>query len=163
MSRRQTNFYRDDQNEITKFFKILIGLVIIVGLMYFLTNYVANKGSNFKRTNNKGKINYDVISLGTLFNMPDAEYYVLVFDEYNIDNNTIRLKALDYKSSKNSITLYTSDINSELNKSFISDTSSYKENDIDALKISKSTLIKIKNKKIVKFIDNEEDILNELK
>ncbi|MBR5662018.1 MAG: hypothetical protein IKX00_00015 [Bacilli bacterium] len=157
----KNKIYTEEQREVFKFVKILTGLVIVIFLLYLFTNYVVNKGETYKRTNNSGKINYETISLGTLLNKPDSEYYVLAVDKSNTLNNTYLNAASNYKSGVKHLPIYIADLSNEFNKSFIADESNYKV-DIADLKVKGTTLIKVKDKKITKFIEEKNDILNEL-
>lgn len=159
--KRKEKYYTEEQQEIKSFIKILIGLILILGLLYFLSAVVLDKKNEIKRTNNEGKVQYSNIYLGTLLNRADEEYYVLVFDSENILNHYIINKASDYKSS-NKIALYTADLSLELNKGFVSDESNYKTDSVKDLKFKGLTLVKVKAGKITKFIEDEKEIEKEL-
>lgn len=160
--RRKEKFYTEEQKEIIKFGKILLGLILIIGLLYVFTAYVVNKEDSYKRTNNKGKLNYDTIAIGSLLNKADSEYYVLITDKTNMFSDLYLNRVSDYKSGVNHLPVYIADLSNELNKSFLSNESSYKADNIDEFKVKGTTLVKVKNKKIIKFIENKDDILNEL-
>ena len=158
---RKDKIYTEEQKEVIKFFKILIGLVLIIGLLYLFTNYVVNKGEKYERTNNAGKINYDTISLGAILNKADSEYYVLAVDKSNMFNDIYLNEASNYKSGVKHLPIYIADLSNEFNKEFVAEVSNYKS-DISELKVKGTTLIKIKSGKIVKFIETKDDIINEL-
>lgn len=160
--KRKERFYTEEQKEIFKFGKILLGLVLIIGILYVFTVYVVNKEQSYKRTNTEGKINYDSIMLGTLLTKADEEYYVLAIDKSNISNNVYLNMVSNYKSGVKHLPIYIADLSNELNKSFVSTESSNKTDSIEDLKVKNTTLIKVKNKKIIKFIEVKEDIFNEL-
>lgn len=152
--RKQDKYITEEQKEIQNFFKILIGLVIIVGLFYVLTVFVVNKEEPYKRTNNKGTIQYSSILLGTLLNRSDSEYYVLALDSTDKANSYIINKASTYSSKEGKLPLYTADLSLEFNKNFIGEENNYSIDNIEDLKLSGTTLMKIKDKKIVKFISD---------
>ena len=62
---QKNRIYTEEQKEIFKFGKILLGLVIIIALLYLFTIYVVNKPDTYERTNKKGVIQYSSILLGT--------------------------------------------------------------------------------------------------
>ena len=159
--KRKEKYYTEEQQEVKSFIKILIGLILILGLLYFLSAVVLDKGNKIKRTNNEGKVQYSNIYLGTLLNRADDEYYVLVFNSENITNHYIINKASDYQSSSKTA-LYTADLSLELNKGFLSDKSNYNVDSVKDLKFKGTTLVKIKGGKITKFIENELEIEKEL-
>ena len=158
---RKNKIYTEEQKEVIKFFKILFGLVLIIGVLYLFTNYVVNKGEKYERTNNAGKINYDTISLGTILNKADSEYYVLAVDKSNMFNDIYLNAASNYKSGVKHLPIYIADLSNEFNKEFVAEVSNYKS-DISELKVKGTTLIKIKSGKIIKFIETKDDIINEL-
>lgn len=160
--KRKEKFYTEEQKEIFKFGKILFGLVVIIGLLYVFTVYVVNKEDSYKRTNNKGVINYTSILIGTMLNKADSEYYVLIYDNNKSFNAIYLNKINEYKSSTNHLPIYTADLSNELNKDFIASESNYSVDSIENFKVKDTTLVKVKNKKIVKFIENKDSILNEL-
>lgn len=160
--KRKEKFYTDEQKEIFKFGKILLGLVICIGLLYLFTVYVVNKEDSYKRTNNKGSIGYDNILLGTLLNKADDEYYVLVYDSSLIMNNIYANKVKEYKTNVKHLPIYIADLSNELNKSYIAEKSNYKKDSAEELTVNGTTLIKVKNHSITKFIEEKDSILTEL-
>lgn len=161
--KRKEKFYTEEQKEVFKFFKILFGLVVIIGLLYLFTVKFVNKENNYKRTNNSGKVQYESIYLGTLLNKADNEYYVLIVDNSDISNNLYISRVSEYKSKISHLPVFTADLSNELNKSFISKESSYNKDNMDNFKVSGTTLVKVKDGKIQKFIENKDSILSELK
>lgn len=159
---KKEKYYSEEQKEIRSFIKILAVLVILFFGMYFLTTTVFNKEEKIKRTNNEGKVQYESIILGTLLQRADEEYYVLALDSKDVANTYIMNKASDYNSGKNSLPLYTADLDNEFNKKFVSKESSYQTDSIDNLKLKGTTLIKVKKNKIVEFVEGNENIANVL-
>ena len=141
---------------------ILIGLIIIFAILYFLSVKFVDKKQDLKRTNKEGKIQYDSIVIGTLLNRADSKYYVLVFDSEDVSSTYIVNKASLYKSSSNTVPLYTADLSLEFNKGFKSDESHYTKDSVEDISFKTTTLVMIKDGKIAKFIENYDDIINEL-
>ena len=159
---RREKFYTEEQKEVYSFIKILVGLIVILAILYLLTVFVFNKEEPIKRTNKKGSIEYSQVVVGTIFKTLDPEYYVLAFDSEDVTNSYILNKATNYKSKNNALPLYTLDLSSEFNKNYVGKESNYEESSVDNLVFKGTTLIKIKDKKIVKFIENVEEIDKEL-
>ena len=155
--------YSEEQQEIKRFVKILLVLILLFVGMYFLTIKVLNKKETVKRTNNEGVIQYSNIIVGQILSMADSEYYVLVFNSENIDNYDVLNKATNYKSGNKVIPLYTTDLSLPFNKDYVAEESSYDKKDLTLIRFKNTTLIKVKNGEIVKFIDESQDIINELK
>lgn len=161
--KKKEKFYTEEQKEIYSFIKILICLVVIVILFYFLTSHVFNNKSLYKRTNNKGSVQYNYIYLGSLLNEADNEYYVLAVDSTKSSYTNVLNKSSVYRSKETGIPLYYSDLSLEFNKDFVAKESSYDPTDVTKLKINGIALIKVKDKKITKFITNTDEILSLLK
>lgn len=159
---KKEKYYTEEQQEIRSFIKILLGLVLIFLVLYFLSTKFIGKDNNIKRTNQSGKVQYDSISIGTLLNRADSEYYVLVFDSEDLNNSYIINKASSYKSNQDSKPLYSADLSLEFNKAFLSDQSFYKKDSVDGIKFKGTTLVLVKEKNIVKFIEVVDDIDKEL-
>ena len=152
----------EEQKEIRKFIIILLCVVVIVLGFYFFTKDVVTKDTK-KNTNASVTFNYDQIILGELFNRPYDEYYVLIFNSEDNKVNYYGSLASKYKSNEGAIKIYTADLDDSLNSKYYSkDGSNPKATSLEDLKVSDLTLIKIKNKKINKFIEKDEDIRKEL-
>lgn len=159
---QKNRIYTEEQKEIFKFGKILLGLVIIIALLYLFTIYVINKPDTYERTNKKGVIQYSSILLGTMLNKADKEYYVIVLDTKDLSNTVYLNKVSDYKAKNNHLPIYIADLSNELNKSFISDKSYHNNDSMDDFKVTGTTLIKVNNGKVTKFIEDAQSLLNEL-
>ena len=162
MNRRE-KYYTEEQKEIMNFFKILTGLLIIIGGFYLLTRFVLNNKPVYKRTNNEGSIQYNYIYLGSLLNLADDEYYVLAVDSDDVSNTYILSLASTYRANNKKTPLYYADLSFELNKGFKADTSSFDASSVNTLKIKGTTLIKVKNGKITSFVEKESEIETLLK
>ena len=162
MNKRE-KYYTEEQKEIMNFFKILTGLLIIIGGFYLLTRFVFNNKPVYKRTNNEGSIQYNYIYLGSLLNLADDEYYVLAVDSEDVSNTYILSLASTYRANNKKTPLYYADLSFELNKGFKADTSSFDASSVNTLKIKGTTLIKVKNGKITSFVEKESEIETLLK
>lgn len=158
-------FQTEEQQEIIRFLKILLIILMFLGGIYFVTTKVLKKDGDSEKVVTEGKIDYDKMILGTLFNQNYDEYYVFVYDGNS--NKAIYYSALIdlYMKKDDSKKIYWADLNNYLNKKFIANDSSEinkKAKKLNELKVGEYTLIKISNKKITKYIDNIEDTKKEL-
>ena len=161
--KRQEKFYTEEQKEIRSFVKILsVILIIFIGL-YIFGSIKGDTKRKIERTNNAGQINYDSLIIGTILSKADKEYYVLVFDSEDLNNSYITNLAANYKSGTNALPIYTADLSLEFNKKYIADESNYDKEDVANLRFKTTTLLKITDGKIIKFIEDEDDIIKELK
>ena len=156
----------EESKEVKRFIIILLSIIVLVLAVYGITRLVnKDKDNNDDRTITAGSIDYDKVSVGTLFNRADSEYYVIVYD--GEAPNAIYYSALmnKYMDKEKSNKVYFCDLSNELNKKY------YVGEDKDSnpnattsseLAFKNLTLIKIKNGKIVKYLETLDTIKTEL-
>lgn len=156
----------EESKEVKRFIIILLSIIVLVLAVYGITRLVnKDKNNNDDRTVTAGSIDYDKVSVGTLFNRADSEYYVIVYD--GEAPNAIYYSALmnKYMDKEKSNKVYFCDLSNELNKKY------YVGEDKDSnpnattsseLAFKDLTLIKIKNGKIVKYLETLDTIKTEL-
>ncbi len=151
-------------NETESLLKTVIAVFVcflfVYGFIMLLNRYgVFEKG--YEAPNKKEtEISYEYILAGTIFNRMDNEYYV-VFDKFETEKSNIYLKYI-IDSSSVKIPIYKINMNIEANSQYYSDVSNPKVQKVRDLKIKDVTLIKIKNGKNVLYLDDIEEIKNEL-
>lgn len=163
MKKTETN----DLGDIKKLTIIVLVILVIFGLVYLLT-LGANKLGLFEKhykslETTESVISYERIPAGTILNRETGEYYVLISDFRQ--NKSVYLESLynAYNKKKTKLNMYIVDLSDELNKSIIGEKDNKDAKTINELSIKSSTLLKVNNKKIVKYLTNLEDIDNELK
>ena len=147
-------------------FRFLIILVVICALvigLYFLSKSLVNKRTNNEtNTNTNVKIDYDLTSVGTIFNRPYNEYYVMAYD--GTDDDAMYYSALitKYKKKDNALKIYYCDLNNDLNKEYKSESGKGNKDakNVSELSFGKVTLIKVKNGSITNYIEDIEKIKN---
>ena len=156
----------EESKEVKRFIIILLSIIVLVLAVYGITRLVNKDTDNTDdRTITAGSIDYDKVSVGTLFNRADSEYYVIVYD--GEAPNAIYYSALmnKYMDKEKSNKVYFCDLSNELNKKY------YVGEDKDSnpnattsseLAFKNLTLIKIKNGKIVKYLETLDTIKTEL-
>lgn len=164
---RMPKYRTEEQEQIIKFIVILLIVIAFVVGAYFFTKSVVKKdsGTTEEQASTAGAINYDVVTVGTMFNKSDSSYYVIVYNSE--DTSTVYYQELVSKYSKttNALKVYTCDLNNSLNTKYVA--SDEKPENIKAKTIydvsfGKLTLVKIKNGKIIKYINNIDSIKTEL-
>ena len=75
--------------------------------------------------------------------------------EFKDDMDNIHSLISAHKDKKNSLYLYTVDMNEAFNKEYISESSNRKANNAGELKISGTTLIHFKDNKIVEYLTED--------
>ncbi len=158
----------EEQKEIVKLVKILLIVLVILSLVYlgsraFISKDLFNKDKDdsvsSETTTPEVNFDYTKTIIGTMFNRPYKEYYVMI---YNSNNE----KYTDYISLltkyKGTTKLYVVDLNEAFNKKYQSEESNPLATSISELKLSDFTLVKIKNKKIAKYLETKEAMTSEL-
>lgn len=136
---------------------ILLCVVLLFGLMYFLTTRILSKEVTKKRKQSEvteSTIQYEKILAGESFTMEQEEYYVVYYD--STDTNLSSTIAT-YQADKKDIKLYSVDLNDGMNKKYITD-SDINTSSIENLKVKNPTLIHFKNKEVVDTITDENEI-----
>ena len=159
----------DNENEIKTFIIIVLVISVLVGGIYALTE-VLKKDENTKEETVAGKINYDRISIGMLLNRPYGEYYVMIYDVNDSESilySTLMSKYMNNKSDSEYIKIYYCDLGNKINSKYYNVNNDNKSNpnakDISELDLGNLTLIKVKNGKIVSYIEDYDKIAEILK
>ena len=152
----------DAENEVYKFIKILVVVVILVVGFYFLTNSFVSKSKSNDKETTETEISSNTIIVGSLLNRPYDDYYVLAFKSEDIDSVIYQTYISLYSEKENSNKIYLIDLDNELNSKYYSKEGNTNAKKIDELKISSPTLIKVTNHKISKYIEGKDSISKEL-
>lgn len=158
-------YVSEESKEVRKFIIILLSIIIIVLAVYAVTKLVGKDEESAKSNITAGEIDYDKVSVGTMFNRLDSEYYVIVYD--GDDANAIYYSALinKYMDSEDSLKVYFCDLSNELNKKYYvqnESVSNPKATKPSELAFKDLTLIKIKDGKNVKYLETLDTIKVEL-
>lgn len=149
-----------------KSFLVVIGVVLLCVLgLWLVTDKVVNKDKEEeKETEIVGTINYEVASVGTMFNRPQESYYVVIYDVTGDKAYDMASLVSAYAAKEGAAHVYTVDLSDYMNKKYYDpakvDTKvkSYS----DDIRFGDMTLIKIKNGKISKYIVDYEKMEKEL-
>lgn len=151
-----------NQNEIGKFIRIII-IVVITFLVFYLITFLATgrkKGEYTKRQTTPAVIQYEEIILGNLYQQSATSYYVLVEEKDDPYNSLFEDFLKQHSAKEGGIPYYTSDLSSVFNQRFIGDSTSFDPNN---LKVVGTTLLKIENGTLVAHYETSESILEFLK
>lgn len=147
--------------EMGNLFKIVLVILIVFGAFYIFTYYL-QKNKQMTNIENKPNtittIQYDEILIGNLLNQKEDDYYVLIVNES--DYNARYKEYLSRFSNKGKF--YYSLIDNGLNKKYIVDSSNLKVDNIQDLKVSQTSLLKINNGKIVEAYDGNSSVMEAL-
>lgn len=155
-----------EQSEL-KSFLIVIGVVVLCVLgLWLVTDKVVNKEKEEEKKEQEvvGSINYDVASVGTMFNRREETYYAVIYDVTGDKAYDMSVLISAYKAKEKALHMYVVDLNDHMNKKYYDpekvDTKvkSYS----DDIRFGDITLVKIKNGKIVKYIVDYSKMESEL-
>ena len=155
----------DEAKEVKRFVFILLGIIIVVLACYGITKVVKDKKTGDNEENaTAGVIDYDKVSVGTILNRNINEDYVIVYNQK--DENAMYYSAIVTKYLKNDKAkkVFFCDLDNELNAKFYSKDkeSNPKAKDASEFSFKDLTLIKVKNGKVDKYIEDLDTIKAEL-
>lgn len=166
---KMDKYETEEQIELKQFIKILIILIILVVGVYFLTRIFVTKDLFNKKEETKeaieGSINYSTTLIGNMFNKPDKEYYVLMYNTDDIEAAYYSGFISNYSQNENALKIYFANLNNELNKKYVTENSdevNINTTKFEEFKVGKIALIKVANGKISKAITDTDDIAKEL-
>ena len=157
--RESEKMFRDD-NGIANTFKITLGVLLFIGILFVTINVARGNWNLFNKNNRAAtEINPDMVIAGTMFNKEeDSEYIVLAYDMQGTEKDLYSYMAQSYSGT---MSIYYLDLSSGFNDKFIGETPNI-TNDLSTLKFGGPTLLVVKNDQIVSSYVTEEDITNYL-
>lgn len=164
-TKKINNFKTEEQKEIMKFIIILVVVVaLVVGIYFFTKKFVTKDEENKETQAVTGTVNYNVTIIGELLNRPYDEYYAIIYDSTSNDAGKYQGIYSQFTTGENSTTkMYYIDLSNKLNESYYSEEESNpKATTIADLKLGDFTLIKVKDGKIVKYLEDEKEVKKEL-
>lgn len=164
-TKKINNFKTEEQKEIIKFIIIIVVVVSLVVGIYFFTKKFVTKDEEKKETQEiTGTVNYNVTIIGELLNRPYNEYYAIIYDSTSNDAGKYQGIYSKFTTGEKSTTkMYYVDLSNKLNKDYYSEEETNpKAKSIKELKLGDFTLIKVKDGKIIKYLEDEEEVKKEL-
>lgn len=150
------NLFQDDK-EIYNVFKIALGVILFIGIVYVGLNIINGNWKLFTKNNlPTEEINEKMLLVGTMFNKEDGEYLVLAYDMKDEKEAFYGALVDNYSSTPN---LYLVDLSSGFNSKFIGEKTII-SNDIDKIKFGGPTLLLVKKDKITKSYTKEKEIVD---
>lgn len=161
--KKEKNF-EEETNYVSRFILYLLIFLIILIIGYLIIGIFVNKTISFNKKDTKETsevtIDNKTILAGEIFDQKEDEYYVLVYNK-NEENSILGTWKGAYSGKENALKIYEVDSETKLNGNFIVKENSNKDaQSYSDLRIVSPTLIKINNKKIVEYIEGEEQIKN---
>lgn len=158
---KKNNKNYNQEIEMGNLFKIILVILIVFGAFYIFTYYIQKNKKTTPQNNDTNyitTIQYDEILIGDSLNQSENEYYVLFVKK---SDYTTRYKEYLSRYNKNH-KFYYSLIDNGLNSGFIAETSMLNADNIQDLRISNTSLIKISAGKIVESYDGNANVMQAL-
>ena len=158
----------DSTDEIRKLL-IIIGAVCAVMLAFYFITEVVVKNKKNSNNNNQNDIKvepviqYEQILMGSLFNQNESDYYVFVYDKDDVMLDLYNQYISSYNKLDSHLKVYKVNLSEDFNKSYIGEESHLSGGNIKDVKVTGTTLIRIKDKEIRSSYENSEDITKKLK
>ena len=162
---KEQKYVSEEEHEIRRFIIILLSIVVIIVLIYVVSNiFIKKNSSNSGYENKAGEVDYNVVSVGTMLNRNDDEYYVMVYSQEGSSSTIYATYGGMYTSKTDAKKLYYLDLNNEINKPYVAKDgkSNPDAKSIDEFKFGEFTLLKIKKGKVVKYLEDVDTIKKEL-
>lgn len=162
---KEVKYRSDEQKEVIRFIIILISIFVIVGAVYGLSKVFIKDNTSTEKEPVTGQINYDIVTVGTMFNRSENEYYVAIYKKTTPSAILYSSVINKYASKDKSLHVYFCDLENSLNSAYYvgeKGVSNPKAKTIDEVAFGDFTFVKIKNGKIVKYIENIDDAKKEL-
>ena len=81
---KQEKYISDEAKEIRRFVIILFSVIIFVLVIYGISRVLMDEPvDNNEKNVVAGKVDYDMVTIGTMLNRNLSEYYVAIYDEEN--------------------------------------------------------------------------------
>ncbi len=159
---KQTKIVSDDVVKVRNMFILLVGVIIICVGLFFLTEKMIEKENNTTEEKEEVEIDYDIATIGTMFNRVEEEYYVLLYSKE--ENGSDLDSILDtYRSSDNYIKTYYINLDLKINGSALGDKLAEKPLKATEVSVVEPTLYKIKDGKVTECFSGVNNIKEVLK
>ena len=163
---KKDTYQTEEQKEMLHFLIVLVVIVLFVVGVYFISKMFVMDKSLFEISYNNGAINTERAIVVTMLNRPEKEYYVLVYDEKA--SNAVYYSAISTNYTQNqekALKVYHVDLGNVLNQDYYvgeNGRSNPKAGKVSDFKFKNLTLLYVKNGKVEKYIEDEENIKKEL-
>lgn len=164
--KKQEKYISDEARAIRSFIFIILGISIVVLGVYGITKALKkDKTSTDEENVRAGAIDYDVVSIGTMLNRNEDEYYVALYDAE--DSKAVLYSAIinKYLGKDKAKSIYFCDLGNAINSNYYvgkDKESNPNAKSIEELALGDLTFIKVKKGKIVKYIEDIDTIKQEL-
>ena len=165
-NKMKNNSVFSSDNEMAKLILLIVIVAIAFAIFYVITLFVVKKDENKTTTQEEtteATIQYQKILVGNILSQKEDEYYVLIYkndDKYvEAYKNNLTYYAM---TKEDSVPYYFVELDNSLNKSFITEKSKLNVENAKDLRFSQTTLLRIKEGKIISTYEGKERIIGKL-
>lgn len=153
-SKRIEDVISDDNSSMDKFF-IVAAVILFLLCFYILTVHITNKNKDSSdKKEGTVELSKDKIVIGRSLSMGKNDYYVIFYDY--VYENSLEEMASNYKGE---LPIYKVNMSLGFNRKYATVEESNKNpTKASEFKINGPTLIKVSNKKVVEYIEGEDNI-----
>jgi len=148
--------------EVGRIIKIAVSVIITFAIVFFVTELI-NKYRN-KVDEPEVEIQNVEILMGETFEKKDSEYIIIYYDfEDKMYSDLYSMLVENYNSVKTDIPMYKVDLSTNFSKKYMASAeegSNTNPTSLSNLKIKGDTLIRIKDKAVIKYIEGKDNIKN---
>ena len=158
MKKKKNTFekqYNGDGVQIEKAKWIALGIILFFALAYFIGELITGNISFKKEKKAETSIQYVEILAEQTFKQPEEEYFILF---YSFDSADASLLNTYTSGLSATAPVYKVDLNKKFNTDFITEGDAKSPTSIKDLKVKDPTLIRVKNKKSISFVNGLNNI-----
>ena len=164
-NKKKNNSIFSSDNEMAKLILLIIIVAAAFALFYVITSLVVknkDKTEN-KQENNEVVIQYEKILVSNILSQNNTEYYVLAYTSNDSYLDAYKNYLLFYETSKqDAVPYYFVELDNTFNKGFISEKSNLNVDKSENFKFSQTTLLRIKDGKVISTYEGKENITGKL-
>lgn len=165
---KRASYNSNDSYDVKRFIIVLLIVVLAVVAVYFLTRIFVTKDlfNKEEETVTETSINYNLTTVGLLLSRPYDEYYVFLYNDESKSQivSDVRNVVTKYTNSEDAKKVYYVDLEEANNIEFYSaEDSNPNASSVKDFKFGNATVLKVKDGKIVKYLEKLDAIEKELK
>ena len=147
--------YNGEEVQLEKAKWIALGIILFFALAYFVGELITGNISFKKEKKAETTIQYEEILAEQTFKQPDSEYFVLFYNFDSEDSSMIN----NYASKlEGTVPVYKVDLKKKFNAAYVTDEDVKTPTSINDLKVKDPTLVRVKNKKTISFVNGLNNI-----
>ena len=152
-------------NEVGNLIKIILVITGVVLVLYFVTVLYLKKDEVKEDTETEvsATIQSDEILSSKLLTQSPKDYYVFAYNEEDLYLTTYEILLSNYQMKENAKKVYRLNLDLGFNKNIIGEESNLKGGNLEKIKFTQTSLIRVKKNKIVESYEGKEAILEHLR